>query len=67
MRPEVGLVAGGEDEAGFLAEELGQGVLELLVQVERAVQEAAAGAARAVRWSACWAASRTFGWWVRPR
>ena len=45
---EVGGVAGREDEAGFLAQELGQGVLELLVQVERAVQEPAAGAARAV-------------------
>ena len=48
MRPEVGLIAGGEDEAGFLAEELGEVVLELLVQVERAVEEAAAGAAGAV-------------------
>ena len=45
---EVGLVAGGEDEAGFLAEELGEVVLQLLVQVEGAVQEAAAGAAGAV-------------------
>ena len=45
---EVGGVAGGEDEAGFLAQELGQGALELLVQVERSVQEPAAGAARAV-------------------
>ena len=45
---EVGRVAGGEDQAGFLAQELGQGALELLVQVQRAVQEPAAGAARAV-------------------
>src|SRR5439155_13791932 len=45
---EVRLVPRREDEAGFLAEELRQLGLELLVQVERAVQEAAAGAARAV-------------------
>ena len=45
---EVGRVAGGEDEAGFLAQELGQGALELLVEVEGAVQEPAAGAPRAV-------------------
>ena len=45
---EVGVVAGGEDEAVFLAEKLGEGGLELLVQVERAVQEPAAGAAGAV-------------------
>ena len=45
---EVGRVAGGEDQAGLLAQELGQRAFELLVQVERAVQEPAAGAARAV-------------------
>ena len=45
---EVGGIAGREDEAGFLAQELGEGALELLVEVERAVQEPAAGAARAV-------------------
>ena len=45
---QIGGVPGGEDQAGLLAQELGQGRLELLVQVERAVQEPAAGAARAV-------------------
>ncbi len=42
---KVGGVAGGEDQTGFLAEELSQRALELLVEVERAVEEAAAGAA----------------------
>jgi hypothetical protein len=47
-RPEVGLVAGREDEAGFLAQELRQVRLEPFMQVEGPVQEPAAGAARAV-------------------
>ncbi len=46
--PQVGLIAGREDEAGLLAEELGQLPLESFVQVERPVQEAAAGTAGAV-------------------
>ena len=45
---EVGLVAGREDERGLVPHEFGEVGLELLVQVERAVQEAAAGAAGAV-------------------
>ena len=58
---EVGRVAGRKDEAGFLAEEFGQRRLELLVEVERAVQEPAAGAARAVALQRRLAASRTLG------
>ena len=45
---EVGRVAGGEDQTGFLAQEFGQRVLELLVEVQRPVQEPAARTARAV-------------------
>ena len=45
---EVHLEAGGEDERGVLSHELGQPLLELDVEVERAVQEAAAGAAGSV-------------------
>ena len=45
---QIGRVSGREDETGLLAEELGESVLELLVQIERAVQKPAAGAARAI-------------------
>jgi hypothetical protein len=41
---EVGGVAGREDEARLLAQELGQRGLELLMEVERSVQKPAAGA-----------------------
>ena len=46
--PEIGAIPGGEDHARFLAEELGERTLQLLVQVEGPVQESRAGAARAV-------------------
>jgi hypothetical protein len=42
---QVGGVAGREDEAGFLPQELGEGALQLLVQIQGAVEEAAASAA----------------------
>ena len=45
---EVRLVARRKDEAGFLAEELRQLVLQALVQIEGAVQESAARATRPV-------------------
>src|SRR2546423_14988651 len=45
---EVRLVAGGEDEARFLTEKLGELRLELFVQVERPIEEPAAGATRTV-------------------
>ena len=45
---EVRLIAGREDEAGFLTEEFRQLQLELLVQIEGAVEEPAAGAPRAI-------------------
>ena len=45
---EVHLEAGGEGERGLALHERGETILELDVEVERAVQEAGAGAARAV-------------------
>ena len=45
---QVHLEAGGEDDRGFLSHELGQAALQLHVQIERSVEEPAAGAARAV-------------------
>src|SRR5207247_9448659 len=41
---EIGLIAGREDEARFLVEELCQLGFELFVEIEGAVEEAAAGA-----------------------
>ena len=37
---QVGLHAGGEDQRGLLADEFGQFVFQLLVQLERPVEEA---------------------------
>ena len=45
---QVRLVAGGEDDASLLAEELGELPLELPVQVQRPVEQTAPGAPRAV-------------------
>src|SRR5690606_11608113 len=45
---EVGLVAGAEYERCLLIDELRESFLELLVQIQCAVQEPAAGAATAV-------------------
>ena len=45
---QIGLVAGAEDQGGFFIEEAGQAILDLFVQVERAVQKTAAGTAAPV-------------------
>ncbi len=47
-QPHVGVVAGGEDDAVFLAEEFGQRRFELKVEVEGPVQEPAPGTARPI-------------------
>ena len=46
---EVGVVPGGEDDAVFFAEEVRQSGFELDVEIERAVEEPATGAAGPVR------------------
>ena len=66
-RAEAGLIAGGEDERRLLAEERGEPRLELVVEIERAVEETAAGRAGAVAQRGACAASSTLGWCVRPR
>src|SRR4029453_18911277 len=45
---EVGLISGREDERRLLADKGGELGLELLVQIERAVQQTAAGAAGSI-------------------
>ena len=65
---EVGRVAGGEDQAGFLAEEFGQGGSSCSCRSSvpfrnRLPVQPGAVPARGPGV----AASSTFGWWVRPR
>src|SRR5256885_12017107 len=47
--PEVGRVPGREHQAGLLADEIGQGCLQLLVEIEGAIEKATAGDRKSTR------------------
>ena len=66
-RADVGLVAGREDQRGFLADEFRQPAVEFQMQFQRAVQKARPGDARAIAIDGFLAACRTRGSVVSPR